>query len=304
MWRFIAPNTFRPGLESGCKNHIFGFPFPALPCMSQPSNMNLYIARDGESLGPYSEAQTREYVKAQVFSEEDLGCREGEETWRPLAELLPKPKVPAPPRTAPKPAAPVVVAPAQPKPTWMRWLWPAVGLAVLLAGWYFFLHPGEARGEVFVVTRGGQNYRLGLVPVALYSYKEVGPYLQKRLVESDKRLKELRELIDADNEQVRASNYRNSHVPDYDKWEAEEDALLNGAMTFRGLPQAKTVAQTDADGRFTLPVPKFGTYLIAAKSTREAGDSVERYYWMVRVSMNGAAGKTVYLSNNNMYPAE
>ena len=50
--------------------------------------MNLYIARNGESLGPYSEAQVREYVKQGVFDKEDLAVPEGREDWKPVSNFL------------------------------------------------------------------------------------------------------------------------------------------------------------------------------------------------------------------------
>lgn len=53
--------------------------------------MNFYIARDGEALGPYTEPQVREYLKTQIFSPEELVCREGEENWQPLGVLFPPP---------------------------------------------------------------------------------------------------------------------------------------------------------------------------------------------------------------------
>ena len=51
--------------------------------------MNLYIARNGETLGPYNDAQAQEYLKQGIFTPDDLSCPEGSEDWRALSELFP-----------------------------------------------------------------------------------------------------------------------------------------------------------------------------------------------------------------------
>lgn len=59
--------------------------------------MNLYIARDGQSLGPYTDLQAREYVKSGIFGADDLACQEGREEWLPLKGYLAAQKIANPP---------------------------------------------------------------------------------------------------------------------------------------------------------------------------------------------------------------
>ena len=111
--------------------------------------MNLYIARDGESLGPYNEAQVREYLKTDIFSQDDLACAEGEENWQPLSALFSSPSEsilrPAldapnsasslhhvlPATTRPSPSLPAVFATA--------FLGVLLAGSLLLIGWQHFL---------------------------------------------------------------------------------------------------------------------------------------------------------------------
>lgn len=59
----------------------------SVPPVQQPGNY--YISRNGENLGPYTENYLREQLLSGVFTAEDHAWREGEESWKPLGQLLP-----------------------------------------------------------------------------------------------------------------------------------------------------------------------------------------------------------------------
>jgi hypothetical protein len=50
--------------------------------------MNLYLSRDGQTFGPYSVEQAREYLSSGQFLEQDFALFEGQTDWQPLAQLL------------------------------------------------------------------------------------------------------------------------------------------------------------------------------------------------------------------------
>jgi hypothetical protein len=50
--------------------------------------MNLYLSRDGQTFGPYTVDQAREYLVAGQFFPNDYALFEGETEWKPLGELL------------------------------------------------------------------------------------------------------------------------------------------------------------------------------------------------------------------------
>ena len=59
-------------------------------------------------------------------------------------------------------------------------------------------------------------------------------------------------------------------------------------------------AETDADGKFVIELPKAGAFVIAAQAKRSVGDDTEHYYWLQPVSLQGQQQLTQNLSNNNL----
>ena len=60
-------------------------------------------------------------------------------------------------------------------------------------------------------------------------------------------------------------------------------------------------AETDADGKFTMQIPRTGEYLIGAQTDRLVWNGTEVYYWLQPVSLEGQEQRVVNLSNNNLY---
>ncbi len=71
--------------------------------------MEIWIGRDGERLGPYPEADVRQWLRDGTMSGTDLAWREGLADWQPLSVLLPD-AVPAAPTAASAPPAPPPLA--------------------------------------------------------------------------------------------------------------------------------------------------------------------------------------------------
>lgn len=57
--------------------------------------MQIYISRNGEQFGPYTEEQAREYLASGQLTAEDLAWQEGQTEWVALTTLLPQPEAPA-----------------------------------------------------------------------------------------------------------------------------------------------------------------------------------------------------------------
>jgi len=75
--------------------------------------MNLYLSRDGQTFGPYTVDQAREYLAAGQFLPNDHALFEGQTEWKPLGELLGTLTGQVEPETNPVPAEPVVEAAVQ-----------------------------------------------------------------------------------------------------------------------------------------------------------------------------------------------
>jgi len=65
------------------------------------------------------------------------------------------------------------------------------------------------------------------------------------------------------------------------------------------MPGPARSAKTDADGKFQMKIPRSGSYVVAASSSRFVGGSTEKYYWLVKVDPRKES--TIMLSNDNLY---
>ena len=190
----------------------------------------------------------------------------------------------------------------------------------------------DLSGEVFIVTKGGQNYKLGLVPISLFSNEAIQPYLDEKKKVAAAELARLKPLVtaaksDSDRKEIaeRAAfdAYLNADYssPNRNKLDAahklaqdqaskaqsayfelirQQSRYLSGHFYFSDFPKPLVTSQTNADGRFTIEIPAKGEFVVAANAKRSVGDSTERYFWLIKVSLDGDAKKAIMLSNNNL----
>ena len=132
---------------------------------------------------------------------------------------------------------------------------------------------GTVAGQVFVSSRGGENFKLGAVEVGLFARDAV-----------DSLVAGLKTYADIKNQNQ--------------KW--QRDFYYSGSFYFSYLQSAIQTAETDADGKFIIEVPLTGAFVIAAQARRSVGDTTEYYYWLQPVSLEGQQQLTQNLSNNNL----
>ena len=79
---------------------------------------------------------------------------------------------------------------------------------------------------------------------------------------------------------------------------------LSSAEHFlKDLPAAISTATTDADGTFTLAIPRDGRYGIVARASRAVDDGEQTYLWFVWISLDGEHAKRLVLNNDNVVGA-
>jgi hypothetical protein len=192
--------------------------------------------------------------------------------------------------------------------------------------------PVELKGEVFIVTQGAGNYKLGLVKVVAIPEKTITSYIAGlKSADEDKN----RTAVDTEKQKFtqistsydkaierynRAKNADSIESLTEMRWASQEvdglktqldasSAKLSAAINnlnsvtgaeryFASLPAATAAGTTDSDGKFSVIVPKPGKYAIVAQAERKIGSETEKYYWMVWVDANEP--KTITLSNNNL----
>jgi hypothetical protein len=165
---------------------------------------------------------------------------------------------------------------------------------------------GELTGDIFIVTKGGMNIKLGLVRVSIIPDTAVGPFLEKmkwawrsgsdartqRELSAFQALSDARTAGDAATIEMRVRELTDALN--------ESNYFHSSAYYFSELPQSIAQAKTDADGHFVVSLPRTGRFALAAQATRTVGNTTEKYYWIVWVSLNGAATGNIMLSNDNL----
>lgn len=183
-------------------------------------------------------------------------------------------------------------------------------------------------GEVFVVTKGGQNIKLGLVEVVLIPMETLTPHLDARRAEMTNAFARLDPQIQAEEAEVQRLEqeeralyqpylndilnrekeraYRTAEEATSKAREKasdlreEEWTFMSGAFYFDSLPSPLRGTKTNSDGRFRLLVPASGNYAIAAAASRHVMDDVEQYYWLLKIDTKAGSSQTIMLSNDNM----
>ena len=163
---------------------------------------------------------------------------------------------------------------------------------------------GDLNGEIFIVTGGGENIRLGLVEVKLIPEDSIQEFIQLKEHELD---------IVITNINKKIEEYNMIPSPPV-TWERLIELLMkktilrkeinhdiyninSGKYLFDGLPVETVKTKTDADGKFTLRMKRGVRMALAARGRRDALN--EDYYWLIWVSLEGKSNKRIILSNDN-----
>jgi hypothetical protein len=182
-----------------------------------------------------------------------------------------------------------------------------------------------------VSTKGGENFKLGAVEVALFARDAIDVLVAGLRTYADIKIQQLRPSVDAAKSTYTQADVAKSAAyqmslnsigkPDfqaadrawqeatrvYDKARdqyfkigAELRVYFSGAFYFGFLGFPIQRVETDADGKFVIQIPESGRFVIAAQAKRSVGDSTERYYWLQPISLEGQQQLTQNLSNNNL----
>jgi hypothetical protein len=189
---------------------------------------------------------------------------------------------------------------------------------------------GELAGEMFIVTNNGITYALDAVTVSAIpedlAVEHVGKKQRERETESQKLQFEIDGLsaaleiaqaeegglwkilqVDETNSQKAAIwrlayNKTKRIASELEKLQAQMQYLMSSEFFFDGLPSGIAMAKTNAEGRFSLVIPRQGRYAIAACGPRNTFRDAEPE-WFVWVSLDGETSKRLALSNANVMGA-
>lgn len=148
--------------------------------------------------------------------------------------------------------------------------------------------PKVIRGQIFITTKGGVNYKLGAVTVYVYGNNEfVDLYAKVRA--------EIKPTLDYYTTMAKRASAK-FQAPVARLYLNEGLAVIDSELTL--LPQGPRT-ETDADGNFELRHTVREPFIIVARAKRQVGDDVEHYAWTIPSSKIEANGRLL-LSNSNM----
>lgn len=166
----------------------------------------------------------------------------------------------------------------------------------------------EINGEVFIVTKGGDNKRLGRVSVRVLDLATTAALVAKKVeVSADllPRLRAMKEKAKADADKASFSNPEHKErFQTYLDWLCVTSFYASGRYFCADLPAPIAEGKTDSDGKYSIAVPGPGQYAVAAIAQRTIGSDEEHYYWLVSVDVKAGGPTSATLSNDNLASAQ
>src|SRR5215204_2425856 len=190
---------------------------------------------------------------------------------------------------------------------------------------------GELTGDIFVVGRRKKRDALRSVVVHAIHEEALKRHLERRTAQralwSGKLQREI-DVLGATLAEARAEEHRLWNIQKQDEsnlekanaWsaayadtkritkqlddlQARRQQLTSAEHFLKDLPSAIASATTDADGKFTLAIPRDVRYGIVARASRGSDDEEQTYVWFVWISLDGEPTKRLVLNNDNIVGA-
>ena len=124
----------------------------------------------------------------------------------------------------------------------------------------------------------------------------VGP-AQQGVGAAQQRVGAAQQRVDAAQQGVGAARERDNYLL------KQQASYSSGSFYFSHLGSPIQTAETDADGKFMIEVPRTGKFVIAAKGEHSVGQETEKYYWLQPVSLEGQRQRVQNLTNNDLTSA-
>jgi len=189
---------------------------------------------------------------------------------------------------------------------------------------------GELTGEIFIVTKNGNTYRLESVVVHAIPEEDARKHVESKKGERELENQTLRRDIDGllasleitqaeedrlwktlqlDEKNVQkaaawrvAYNKAKSLTKEVENLQLQQQHLTSAEYFFEELPSGIATTRTDVDGKFSLVIPRQGRFAIVARGPRETFRDTQPD-WFVWVSLDGETSKRLVLTNDNVLAA-
>lgn len=195
-------------------------------------------------------------------------------------------------------------------------------------------------GQVFIVTKGAENRKLGLIPIDIVLLSELTSYMKHREAIASNELARLSPQILAQEEwfkdvEKKYANFKKAEAEyrykrarekggaadldlltaaaaltaktDYSEacrnieaWRQRARYYQTAEFFFESSPPVTIKTKTDSEGQFQLRIPRSEAYALLASASRQVGESVEKYYWVRRIDPQSESPQKIVLSNDNL----
>lgn len=144
----------------------------------------------------------------------------------------------------------------------------------------------QIEGQVFIVTRGRENYKIGDLNVYIVPKWEMDSFLSSNSLSNE-------------YEKVKNSSFYPMGTFAKVDMTNQADAVL--FAHFEKAPRGSIRTKTDADGRFLVTLPAEGEFYAFARDNRKVGGSTEWYVFLREIK---AGDSLVTLSNSDLWKPE
>ncbi len=152
-------------------------------------------------------------------------------------------------------------------------------------------------GQVFVVTKGRDNVKMGGVSVAAYRTSEFNDAIAKVAATLAPEFHAMEEQIARIDREIKVAqiSLQSTHRLENRRAELKKTITRGYPKVWDGLHSVTPLATavTDADGRFRINVNGNAGVILFARASRRVVDSTEHYLWVER-----SEGESVILSNS------
>jgi hypothetical protein len=186
-------------------------------------------------------------------------------------------------------------------------------------GFMIFKPDITINGEIFIVTKKGENVKLGMLEVYVFPIDTLIPYLLERTKDRNDQLPIIVKKIGAAKIKYDAASQETENAFQWDfanfdkaiaardesklKWlklRTEEEEITSCNFFFRKLPVPLSSTKTDSEGKFNFLIPGSDLHAIAASATRRVLNDIEKYYWITTIDPKKGSRQTAILSNDNL----
>lgn len=167
---------------------------------------------------------------------------------------------------------------------------------------------GDLNGEIFIVTKGGQNIRLSLVEVRIIPKETFSKFGKLKVQEHAREIQRLKMELENAMTKIEVKNDNLDReltaIVEVARLKPQVDYIKSLNFIFKGIPEGIVKTNTDANGRFNLRIKRRAPFYLFAHGSRLIFGETEDYFWLIPVNLEGKSSMELSLNNTNLFSEE